>query len=68
MTSIDRCTHENMEPACRLEIDLPTKQALKKILNGAHATAKKYKMLCGFASPLYSVRESHGEYNKKKDE
>jgi len=43
--------------------DLPTDQALKKILNNAHAVAKKYKL-----SSLPSVcpaRETRARYGKK---
>lgn len=47
--------------------DLPTKQALKKILRGAHATAKKYNVQNSFASTQHAVRESHEEYKKKKN-
>lgn len=44
--------------------DLPIDQALNKILEAAHATAKKYKIRYCSTSSVCSVREPHKKYNK----
>ncbi|MEI6125177.1 MAG: hypothetical protein WCQ99_01355 [Pseudomonadota bacterium] len=44
--------------------DLPTDQALDKIIAAAHATAKKYKRRYCSTSSVCAVRGSHKKYNK----
>ena len=43
--------------------DLPMDQALKKIINNAHAVAKKYKLRSN--PSVCSVRENLAKYGKK---
>jgi hypothetical protein len=43
--------------------DLPTDQALKKILNNAHAVAKKYKLRSN--PSVCPARETRAKYGKK---
>ncbi|MCX5896039.1 MAG: hypothetical protein NTZ51_09450 [Proteobacteria bacterium] len=53
------------DAAYREVADLPTEQALGKLLEKAHGVAKKYKLRYSSPSKAFAVREEQRAYKKK---